>query len=125
MNDTNIYSYDEFSPWVHKGVDLGLNGKAWDNVYADDYINQGSAAFTDRIVTDELVLYPPTPKKEGMFDYMNERGLEGLDPNTLPPDLSEGNGLLIDEMTSYNYKANYEQQLQINSLKAENEAFEE
>lgn len=117
MNDTNIYSYEDFSPWLHKTNDLGLNGKAWDNVYADDYINQGSSSFNDRVVTEEIVNYPPIDKQPGDFDYMTERNDVEVNPNTLPPSLHENNGILIDEMTTYNYKANYEQQLQINELK--------
>ena len=117
MNDTNIYSYEDFSPWLHKTTDLGLNGKAWDNVYADDYINQGSSSFNDRSVSEEIIKYPPVDKKPGDFDYMTERNDIEVDPNTLPPSLYENNGILIDEMTTYNYKANYEQQLQINELK--------
>lgn len=125
MNDTNIYSYEDFGPWTHKTTDLGGNGKAWDNVYYDDLINQGAASFNDRIVTEELLLFPPKDKKPGDFDYMTERGDIELDPNSLPESLSEDNGILTDEMTSYNYKANYEQQLQINDLKEQNKKLEE
>lgn len=117
MNDTNIYSYEDFSPWQHKATDLGISGKAWDNVYADDYINQGSSSFNDRSVSEEIIKYPPVDKKPGDFDYKTERNDIEVDPNTLPPSLYENNGILIDEMTTYNYKANYEQQLQINELK--------
>lgn len=104
-------------PEDHKSEDLGEDGLAWDNVYHDDLINQGSASFTDRVVTEEIIRFPPISKKPGDFDYKNERGLEELDPASLPTDLVEDNGVLIDEMTNYNYKANYEQQLQINELK--------
>jgi hypothetical protein len=120
MNDTNIYSYEPFSPWTHKTTDLGLNGKAWDNVYYDDLMNQGAAAFVNRKVTEELLNYPPTEKKPGDFDYMTERGEVELDPNTLPPGLGEENAIITDEMVSYNFKANYEQQQQIEILKTEN-----
>jgi glutathionyl-hydroquinone reductase len=59
-------------------------------------------------------------KKEGTFDEFTEKGLKELDPASLPETLTEGNALLIDEMTTYNYKANYEQQQQLELLKKEN-----
>jgi len=120
MNDSNIFAYTDFGPWLHKTTDLGSNGKAWDDFYFDDAINQGAAAFLDRIVTEEIMNFPPVEKTEGMFDYMTERGDVELDPDFLPPSLSANNGILTDEMTTYNYKANYEQQQQINDLKEEN-----
>ena len=120
MSPNLITSYKPLAPAAHKLYNLGENGKAWDNVYYDDLINQGAAAFLDRTVTEEIISFPPTEKKEGMFDYMTERGDIELDPNFLPPGLSEDNGILTDEMVTYNYKANYEQQQQINILKAEN-----
>ena len=97
---------------------LGQGGLAWDDIYYDDLFNQGAAAFTDRQVTEEILKHPPMAKKPGMFDYMTERGLVELNPNSLPEDLHEGFDLLTDEMTTYNYKANYEQQLQIEKLQA-------
>jgi len=84
-------------------------------------INQGAAAFTDRNVTEEILAYPPRAKTEGMFDYKTDKGLEELDPNSLPTDLKEGLAILTDEMVTYNYKANFEQQTQINSLKLKNQ----
>ena len=100
---------------------MGKNGLAWDDLYYDDAFNQGSAAFTDRKVTEELILHPPKPKVPGMFDYETDRGLVELDPASLPKDLTDGQMyILTDEMTTYNYKANYEQQLQIEELKKEN-----
>ena len=117
-----IKSNGDFCPKTHKGSDIGQNGLAWDDIYYDDLINQGSAAFNDRNVTEEIVLHPPKPKIPGMFDYKTDRGLEELDPASLPVDLTDGQMyILTDEMTTYNYKANYEQQLQIEKLKKENE----
>jgi len=108
-------------PRTHKGSDLGENGVAWDDIYYDDLINQGAAAFNDRSVTEEILLHPPKSKVNGMFDYKTDRGLEELDPASLPEDLTDGkNSILTDELTTYNYKANYEQQLQIEELKKEN-----
>ncbi len=109
-------------PEAHKGSDLGRSGLAWDDIYYDDLHNEGAAAFTDRIVTDEILNHPPAAKKPDMFDYMTERGLEELDPDSLPEDLRDGFDILTDEMTTYNYKANYEQQVQIEKLQEENEA---
>ena len=110
----------DICPEVHKGGDLGKSGLAWDDVYYDDLYNMGAAAFTDRIITEEILRHPPRAKKPGMFDYMTERGLEELDPASLPEDLHDQSSLLTDEIATYNYKANYEQQVQIDALRAEN-----
>lgn len=103
-------------PEAHKNEDLGSATKAWDDFYCDDVHNMGAAAFTDRTVTDELIDYPPRPKNSGDFDEFTDKGLKELDPNSIPPDLCGGYDILTDEMTTYNYKANYEQQLIINQL---------
>ena len=112
-----IQTMATFSPQTHKGADLGKAAQAWDNLYYDDAYNQGAAAFYDRNVSDEIIHYPPKPKTPGMFDYKTDRGLEELDPASLPVDLTDGKMyILTDEMTTYNYKANYEQQVTINLL---------
>ena len=107
-------------PDSHKDNNLGSNTKAWDNVYADDYITLGSAAFANISVTQQIINFPPQEKKEGAFDEFTDKGAKELDPASLPASLTENNALLIDEITTYNYKANYEQQVQLDSLKAEN-----
>jgi hypothetical protein len=123
--DYKLQVNGDVCPETHKGSDLGKNGLAWDDIYYDDLHNQGAAAFTDRIVTDEILQHPPMAKKPGIFDYMTEKGLEELDPYSLPEDLQDGFDILTDEMTTYNYKANYEQQVQIEKLQAENEALKQ
>ena len=107
-------------PEGHKTEDLGGNGQAWNNVYAHNYVTQGSAAFTNIVVTQQLINFPPIEKAEGSFDEFTEKGLKELDPASLPENLRDKNAILIDEMTTYNYKANYEQQLLIETLKEEN-----
>jgi hypothetical protein len=123
--DYKLQVNGDVCPEKHKGSDLGKNGLAWDDIYYDNLHNQGAAAFTDRIVTDEILQHPPMAKKPGMFDYMTEKNLEELDPYSLPGDLQDGFDILTDEMTTYNYKANYEQQVQIEKLLAENEALKQ
>jgi len=100
-------------PESHKSKNLGSSTKAWDNVYGDDFVNMGAAAFSDINVTKQLLSFPPQEKKTGAFDEFTDKGLKELDPASLPKELTEDNALLIDEMTTYNYKANYEQQVQI------------
>ncbi len=104
-------------PSTHLGADLGANGDAWNNIYYHNLHNQGASAFEGRILTEELIEFPPQSKKPGSFDYMSEGGDVELDPASLPPGLAGENSLLTDEITSYNYKANYEQQLQIEILR--------
>jgi hypothetical protein len=108
-------------PRYHKDADLGADGVAWDNVYHDDLYNQGASAFEGRNLTDEILEHPPKPKKPGSFDYQTERGDVELDPGAMPEGLSDQNSLLTDEIASFNYKTNYEQQLQIVKLEQENE----
>ncbi len=115
--DYKLQVNGDVCPESHKGADLGKDYLAWDDFYYDDAFNQGSAAFHDRNVSEEIILYPPKPKKPGMFDYKTDRGLIELDPSSLPKDLTDGKMfILTDEMTTYNYKANYEQQVSINNL---------
>ena len=104
-------------PEHHTTKNLGGDGQAWNNVYAHNYVTQGSAAFADVKVTQQLIDFPPKEKQTGAFDEFTEKGLKELDPTSLPDALKENNAILIDEMTTYNYKANYEQQLQIEELK--------
>jgi len=108
-------------PETNKGENLGSASYAWDDIYYDDMHDMGAAAFTDREVTKELLKYKPKPKPAGAFDEKTKKGLKELDPNSVPPALRGGYDLLTDEMTTYNYKANYEQQVQIEKLKKENE----
>ncbi len=105
------------NPEVHKTQNLGYYNMAWNNIYYDDLIAQGSAAFVNRNVTKELLAFPPKEKTPGSFDYQTKRGEVELDPSSLPKGLHYQNAILTDEMVSYNYKANYEQQLQIEELK--------
>ena len=118
-NGNTIFGGD-ILPEAHKSKNLGSNTKAWDNAYADDFITLGSAAFANINVTKQLISFPPKEKKAGAFDEYTEKGLKELDPASLPKELTEDNALLIDEITTYNYKANYEQQQQIETLKKEN-----
>ncbi|NQU32969.1 MAG: hypothetical protein HQ521_07015 [Bacteroidetes bacterium] len=102
-------------PAAHKFGDLGADGQAWNNIYYDDMFNQGAAAFTDRIVTNEIVLHPPLAKEDGDFDARTKRGLMELNPTSLPDGLHTETAIITDELTTYNYKANYEQQIIINN----------
>ncbi|MDA8692914.1 hypothetical protein N9L92_02545 [Saprospiraceae bacterium] len=127
LDDQNIIAYEKIIPSVNStsgvddGIDIGSTGRRFDDIYVDDVNLHGCAAFTDRVVTEDILNFPPTAKEVGMEDYMNQRGLVEINPEFLPNGLSNGEGgVLIDEMATYNYKANYEQQQQINDLKAEN-----
>ncbi|RLD86242.1 MAG: hypothetical protein DRJ09_12005, partial [Bacteroidetes bacterium] len=112
----NVFVKDgNLLPGSHKGSDLGLNGMAWDDIYYDDLFNQGAAAFVNRNVTKEIVNHPPKAKIPGSFDDKTDRGLPELDPASLPEGLHQNNAILTDELTTYNYKANYEQQLLIDA----------
>lgn len=64
--------------------------------------------------------HQPQEKKDGAFDEFTDKGAKELDPASLPESLTQENSILIDEMTTYNYKANYEQQQQLEALKKEN-----
>jgi hypothetical protein len=104
-------------PLTNKGENLGSSSKVWYNIYYHNLVNSGAAAFTNRNVTEELLNNPPKPKPSGSYDEFTETGLKELDPNSVPKELRKGYALLTDEMTTYNYKANYEQQVQLEMLK--------
>lgn len=105
------------NPESHRTQDLGYSGKAWDDIYYDDLHAEGSSAFVGRIVTDEIMDYPPVAKLPGSFDYKTKRGDVELNPTSLPDGLHDETSILTDEVVTFNYKANYEQQVQINELK--------
>ncbi len=96
---------------------LGSSSKVWKNIYYHNLVNSGAAAFTDRNVTVELLKNPPKPKPAGAYHEFTESGLKELDPESLPKELQKGYAILTDEMVTYNYKANYEQQVQLETLK--------
>ncbi|MFH1445533.1 MAG: hypothetical protein ABIF08_03575 [Nanoarchaeota archaeon] len=126
-----IFAWNYFSPVNDKGMDLGISGTVWDDIYFDDLYNEGSAAFTDRNVTEEIIDYPPKEKEQDTYHYKNDKGLVELDPTSLPDALYDTDentsisSILTDEVVIYNYKANYEQQLQINELEKQIEDLKE
>ena len=103
-------------PGAHKEQNLGSSTMAWGDIYCDNLINVSAAAFTDRIVTKELLNHPPKAKPQGAFDEKAKKGLKELDPNSVPDALRNGNAILTNKIATYNYKANYEQQVQIEEL---------
>ena len=121
-NGNTYFKNGNILPDGHKTRDLGADGTAWDDVYADNFVNQGAAAFTDRSVTNEIITHPPIAKKDGDFDAQTKGGLYELNPDSLPNALRTKNGIKIDEIATYNYKANYEQQVLINKQQSEIEA---
>ena len=106
-----VRSSGSIIPQEHKIADLGSASLAFDDIYYDDLHNEGASAFLDRSPVKEILSYPPRGKSPGDFDYKTERGEVELDPKSMPPGLADENSLLTDEIVSYNYKANYEQQL--------------
>ncbi len=119
-----LESLGNIEPNSHKGADLGASGKAWDDVYCDDLRLEGVSAFAGRVLVEEILNHPPKEKLPGSFDYKTKRGDVELDPASLPPGLAEENSLLTDEISSYNYKTNYEQQVIINKQKEKIESLE-
>ena len=111
-----VRSTGSIIPQEDKVANLGTSTLAWNYIYYHHLINEGAAAFTDREVTKELLNHPPKQKPAGVVDEKTEKGLKALDPNSVPPALKDGSYLLTDEMTTYNYKANYEQQVIIEKL---------
>ncbi len=106
-------------PQADKVADLGTASLAWNDIYCDDLHEVGTSAFVGRSPSKEILSYPPKPKSPGDFDYKTKTGDVELNPKSMPPGLADENSLIIDEMTTYNYKANYEQQVTIEKQKEE------
>ena len=111
-----ILANGNIEPFGDLTHDLGTPDYSWDDVYADDYHNQGASSFSDRNPLEEIMLFPPKTKQPGSRHYKTKTGEIELDPTSMPPGLSTDHSLLIDEISSYNYKTNYEQQVLINTL---------
>ncbi len=96
-------------PVTNQGGDLGTSTSAWNHLYYYTAHNK-SKSFSNIDVTSEIMKHKPISLKDGTGN---------LDPQSLPIALrGEGSFILSDEMTTFNYKANYEQQEQINALKS-------
>jgi hypothetical protein len=112
-----LESLGNIEPNTNKGADLGTDTKAWDDIYYDDAHNVSASMFPERNPSEEIINYPLSGKSTAIVNSGLKQSKIKADPSSLPPGLSDDNSLLIDEITMYNYKANYEQQLQINELK--------
>jgi hypothetical protein len=108
-----LESLGNIEPKSNKGADLGTSTKAWDDVYCDDLHNVSMSAFSGRSPAKEILNYAPKEKTALRADT----GGAELDPRSMPPGLADDNSLLVGEIAGYNYKTNYEQQLEINELK--------
>jgi len=93
-------------PEFHKQSDLGKETLAWDNLWIDKYHNIAKS-YDNKSISKEIVNFKPISFKDGT-------GI--LNPESLPKELrSKGKYFLAGEMTAYNYKLNYEQQVLINN----------
>ncbi len=90
---------------------LGTASKAWKNVYAYHYYTMTLASFAGRNVSTELLRFPPKTAGKAAD------GSEKLDISSLPAVLTDENGVLLNKMTTFNYQANYEQEVELKALK--------
>ncbi len=90
---------------------LGTSLKAWLSVYAYHYFTMTLTSFAGRNVSKDILRFPP--KSAGRA----ADGEEKLNISSLPAVLTDKNGVLLGKMTSYNYQANYEQEVEIKALK--------
>jgi len=73
--------YNQFRPAANKGFNLGDNSYAWDNAYADDYINKCMWLDTE----DDLALLEAIqPLKDKKGKLVLEKGKPKVDYSTLP-----------------------------------------
>lgn len=139
----------DFLTTCHKSHDIGTSLICWDDVYADDFRNQGAPDWSDYNVLEKMKLNQPGPKPIGSFDDMKiELGRAELDPGTLPLELtdyynlkydyehglsdinpddltSQELGLTINSMASWNYQAIYDLIQEFDDLKEENKNLRE
>lgn len=80
-SSSETVQYNQFRPHANKGYNLGTNSYAWDNVYADDFINKCMWLDTE----DDLALLEAIkPLKDKNGELVLEKGKAKIDYNTLP-----------------------------------------
>ena len=92
-------------PETNRGGDLGTSTLAWDVLYYNS-AQVIAKSFTNKTLSEEILNFKPISLKNGT---------EKIDSESLPKELRGDKGyVLSNEMTTYNYKLNYEQQVLIN-----------
>lgn len=111
-----IQTDSDICPVTHVSTNMGAFNMAWDIVYSAHFYTYVATSFSGRNLSKEILQHPPKSKKNVGVPGTEDR-TEVLDPNSLPDDLYDGEYIITGEMAAYNYKANYEQQVQIEELK--------
>jgi hypothetical protein len=101
----------DVQPFSNNTYDLGSASQSWQDIYYYHLHMHASAmlSFGSRNVSSELLSHE-----------FKSGDSESIDPSALPKGIIEGEYVNIDNFVSYNYKANYEQQQQLEILKKEN-----
>jgi len=103
-------------PKSHKVYDLGSSTLAWDDLYYDQAHNMKANSYANKDLHIEIV----------NFKLLNQKGsINVLEIGSLPDDLHDENSILTNEVSIYNYKLNYEQQVIINNQQKEIENLKE
>jgi len=89
---------------------LGTSSLAWDVLYYNS-AQVVAKSFSNKSLSEEILNFKPVSLKNGT---------EKIDSESLPKELRGDKGyVLSNEMTTYNYKLNYEQQVIINKQQSE------
>jgi hypothetical protein len=103
-------------PESNKTFDLGTSALAWDDLYYNNAHNMKAKSYTNKSLSSEII----------NFELSNKKGSKNniLDIQSLPNDLHDENSILSNEVSIYNYKLNYEQQILINKQQSKIESLE-
>ncbi len=99
-------------PLYDNSCNLDESAHSWYGVYYYQLFAHSMAAFNNNII-DEILAHPP---KAQLQTGGNNKGLKEVNPAFLPEALTDGKLILTNNVISYNYQANYQQEVQIKAL---------
>ncbi len=98
-------------PSSDNSYDLGSSSVYWRGVYYYQLHAHSMAFFPGFDITKEILEHPVKASNN-----VDKDGLKQIDPVSIPRSLTDGATILTDNVVSYNYQANYQQQVQISAL---------
>ncbi len=101
-------------PFNDNSYDLGEATRSWRGVYYYNLFAHSFAAFPDENISAEILAHPV--KTQAGANNLDVKSQGRIDPASLPENLTDGTLILTNNVVSFNYQANYKQQVQISAL---------